>query len=190
VYSMDKLLFLNIGWMERYQGLESDTIAGEGAFVNKYNDPHDPETYPPCEIYNFQPYEGVMYGFVRIARGSIRIERLGASPGNDSIDGVLVVWVAKSPSDGTVIVGWYDDATVYRHCQPPPEGSGRRREGRQEWGHRVAARAENCTLLPPERRDFPIPRGRKGAMGGPMSGMQIQPSGKRYAITWSITAER
>jgi 5-methylcytosine-specific restriction protein A len=77
---MDKLLFLNIGWMERYQGLESDTIAGEGAFVNKYNDPHDPETYPPCEIYNFQPYEGVMYGFVRIARGSIRIERLGASP--------------------------------------------------------------------------------------------------------------
>ena len=141
---MNRMIFLNIGWMENYQGLGDDSIAGGGSFVQRYNESRDADSCPPCEIRNFQPYEGYMYGFVRvtgrIAACSIRIERLGASRSDDFIDGVLVVWVAKSPSDGTVIVGWFKNATVYRDCQLPPEGSGRKREGRHEWGYRVSAR--------------------------------------------------
>jgi hypothetical protein len=65
--------------MENYQGLEDDSIAGGGSFVQQYNN-GETDNYPPCEICNFQPYEGYMYGFVRATAGSIRIERLGASP--------------------------------------------------------------------------------------------------------------
>ena len=144
---MNKMIFLNIGWMENYQGLEDDSIAGGGSFVQQYNNGCETDNYPPCEIRNFQPYEGYMYGFVRVTAGSLKIERLGASPRDNSIDGILVVWVAKSPSDGTVIVGWFKNATVYRDCQLPPESSGRKREG------------------PIERRVLRVPRGGKGAMG-------------------------
>ncbi len=162
---MNKMIFLNIGWMENYQGLDDDSIAGGGSFVQRYNESRDADSYPPCEIYNFQPYEGYMYGFVRVTAGSMKIERLGASPRDNSIDGILVVWVAKSSSDGTVIVGWFKNATVYRDCQLPPEGSGRKREGRHEWGYRVSAKEEDCRLLPIERRVLRVPRGGKGAMG-------------------------
>ncbi|HEY88728.1 MAG TPA: hypothetical protein G4N98_03215 [Thermoflexia bacterium] len=161
---MNRMIFLNIGWMENYQGLEDDHIASGGSFVRQYNN-GETDDYPPCEIRNFQPYEGYMYGFVRITRGSIRLERQGASPKNNSADGILVVWVAKSPSDGTVIVGWFKNATVYRNHQLPPKGSRRKREGRHEWGYRVSAKEEDCELLPIERRVFEVPRGGKGAMG-------------------------
>lgn len=151
--------------MKNYQGLEDDSIAGGGSFVQQYNN-GETDNYPPCEIHNFQPHEGYMYGFVRI-RGSIRIEKLGASSRDNSpsVDGILVVWVAKSPSDGTVIVGWFKNAIVYRNCQPPPESSGRKREGRREWGYRVSAKEKDCRLLSIERRIFRIPRRGKGSMG-------------------------
>ena len=152
--------------MENYQGLEDDSIADGGLYVQQYNDGSETDNYPPCEIRNFESYEGYMYGFVRVIKeGSIRIERLGASRKDKSTENVLVVWVAKSPSNGTVIVGWFKNATVYRDCQLPPEGSGRKREGRQEWGYRVSAKEEDCRLLPTERRVFRVPRGGKGAMG-------------------------
>jgi len=153
---MNRMIFFNIGWMKHYQGLEGDSIEGGGSFVEEYD-------YPPCEVRNFQPYEGYMCGFVRVG-GTIRIERLGASRRDESIDGVLVVWVAKSPSNGTVVIGWFEDATVYRCCQSPPEASGRKREGRKEWGYRVSAEEKNCRLLPPAHRTLVVPRG-KGGIG-------------------------
>jgi len=55
---MNKMIFLNVGWMKHYQGLEGDSIAGGGSYVEQHND--------GCEIKNFQPYEGYMYGFARI----------------------------------------------------------------------------------------------------------------------------
>mgnify|MGYP000481934023 CR=1 FL=1 len=162
---MNKMLFLNIGWMKNYRGLEDDCIAGGGEFVQQFNDGSEPDNYPPCEIRNFEPHEGYMYGFVRVKKdGSIRIERLGASRKDKSTGNVLVIWVAKSRSNGTVIVGWFRNATVYRDCQLPPEESGRKRPGRQEWGYRVKAKEENCKLLPVEHRIIRVPRGR-GGMG-------------------------
>jgi hypothetical protein len=153
---MKPMIFLNVAWMKRYQGLAGDSMTGGGAHIQEHGE--------GCEMFNFKPYEGYMYGFVRV-KGSINIERLGASPLDNSIDGVLVIWVARSPSDGTVIVGWYENAMVYRDCQPPPEGSGRERKGRREWGYRVIAKAEDCRLLPANERAFGIPRGGKGSMG-------------------------
>jgi hypothetical protein len=109
-------IFLRIGWMTRYQGqATSDHITGGGAFVEEHGYGH--------EIFNFQLFEGRVFGYVQppgsghnLPQGpGININRLGAARTDDSILGVLAVWVATSPQGGSYIVGWYSNATVQRH---------------------------------------------------------------------------
>lgn len=152
---MKKMIFLNVGRMKNYRGLNNDEITGGGAFVWKSG--------YGLEVFNFQPFNEYMYGYVQV-KGSINIERLGASRRDGSIDDVLVIWVANSPSGGTVIVGWYNNATVYRRCQPAPSGSARECKG-EECGYHVKAKQEDCRLLPIDSRVFKIPRQTKGGMG-------------------------
>lgn len=137
------------------RGLVDDKITDGGADVRKLGYGH--------EIFNFQPHEGYKYGYVQV-KGAIAIERLGASKDDDYVDGVLAVWVAREPRGGTFIVGWYDNATVYRNCQPPPPDSKREYQG-DEFGYMVKAEEKNCTLLPKDARVFKIPRNTKGGMG-------------------------
>jgi len=150
---MDKLIFLNVGWMSKYEGLASDTILGGGKYVTVHGYGH--------EILNFKPYRGKMYGASPVPHGTIRLERLGAPKGAESVDGVLVVWVAKSK-----IVGWYENATVYRNSQLPKSLS------RSYQGSRIryivsAAKTDSCRIDPPDARWFSVPRAwqRKQAMG-------------------------
>lgn len=108
---MERFIFFRIGWMDRYQGLDGDDIEGGGGFVDKYHYGH--------EILNFQPFEGRLYGFGETREG-IRIERLGATAEAPSVSGVTVVYVARPPtSSGLNVVGWYGNATVFRHKQEP-----------------------------------------------------------------------
>lgn len=150
---MDKLIFLNIGWMSKYEGPRGDQISGGGGYVALHGWGH--------EMLNFKPYDGKMYGTAPVPQGIIRLERLGAAKGAESVDGVLVVWVAKSR-----IVGWYKNATVYRHPQPPPRNSGRSYRGDPIRYYVTAARS-NCRLLDRDARLLPVPRAqqRKHAMG-------------------------
>jgi hypothetical protein len=61
---------------------------------------------------------------LQVPHGVIKLEKLGAPKGAESVDGVLVIWVAKSH-----IVGWYKNATVYRYSHPPHKNSGRSHKG-------------------------------------------------------------
>ncbi len=101
------LLFLNVGEMSKYKGLARDTISGGGKNVSLYGFGH--------EIFNFEPYKRKMYGFGKTPHNAIRLENLGATKDAENVNGVTVIWVAKSR-----IVGWYKNATVYRHHQQPP----------------------------------------------------------------------
>jgi hypothetical protein len=150
---MDRLLFLNVGWMSKYQGLKRDTITGGGTYVSRHGYGH--------ELLNFQPYRGRMYGFGQVPHSSIRIENLDAPPGAASVDGALVIWVASSR-----IVGWYKNATVFRRIQPPPKSSARFYQG-DPIGYNVTADVRDCKLLIPDARLFPVPRSqeRADAMG-------------------------
>lgn len=152
---MEKMIFLNVGWMKNYKGLKSDKIVGGGSFVQEHGYGH--------EIFNFLPYNGYMYGYVQPISEKIRINRLGASEQDQSVDGVLAVWVSKSPSSGVFIVGWYKNATVYRDRQPAPKNSNRKYK-RENLGYYIKAKAEDCTRLPIDKRVLKIPRG-KGGMG-------------------------
>lgn len=160
---VDKLIFLNIGWMKNYRGLDGDTIKGGGSFVGSHG--------YGFEIFNFQPFQGRMYGYVE--RPSIALERLGARPSADSVSGVLTVWVATNPwSGGRYIVGWYNDATVYRRAQNPPPGVNRKippnialpRHQGVDVPYFVSAKEQDCVLIPESQRDFRIPTG-EGGMG-------------------------
>ncbi|NOX61145.1 MAG: hypothetical protein GXP42_04255 [Chloroflexi bacterium] len=111
-----------------------------------------------------------MYGFVQpsgagnFTERTIRIERLGAAKKDESIENVLVAWVAPLTNKGVFLVGWYSNAIVYRKYQTPPKGAGRVFKD-VEIGYYVKARESDCILLPEEERTLTVPKA-KNQMGG------------------------
>lgn len=158
-----KILFCNIGWMEFYRGLSADDqIVGGGSYVKKEGMGH--------EVCNFADYRGVVYGYVQPpkaegqpGKGQINIDRLGGK-GRDSVDGVLVVWTATRSEGGTVVVGWYKNATVHRYYQRFPRASKLYRQNNLH-GFRIEARKSDVALLSIDQRTCGIPRQVKGGMG-------------------------
>lgn len=139
------MLFVNIGYMRRYEGqTDDDHIRHGGMYINTHK--------TGGEIYNFHDRRGFYYGFIP-PHGPVAIERLGAAPGDDWIDKVVVVWVAKK--SGPVVVGWYKDARVFRQPQPSAVDND---------VYSVKAPVSQCKLLDPRDRLFRIPRG-AGGMG-------------------------
>lgn len=153
----NNILFCNIGWMREYQGITtSDKIVGGGAYVRIEQRGH--------EVCNFSSAKGKVYGYVQPHGSQIKIERIGASKDDDELSGVDVVFTARRPgAGGTVVVGWYENATVYRHPQRVKWLS-KTHESNGVDSHWVIAAAENSTLLPIDQRNMVVPRG-KGSMG-------------------------
>ncbi len=159
-----RMIFLKVGRMECYQGLtRGDTITGGGSYVAEHEFGH--------EIFNFQPHRGGVFGYVqppprheRWYEARIDLAHLGASSEDESIPGVLAVWVANLPGRGAFVVGWYQNATVYRTCQPSPPGSRRRHRG-IDCGYYVTAKAGDAVLLAGDERVFFVPKQVKGGFG-------------------------
>lgn len=145
--------------MEYYKGQSAqDKIKGGGAYVAKEGRGH--------EVCNFSEDQNYFYGYVQPTGQQIRIERLGADKSDEQISGVTVIWTAPRPKGGTVIVGWYKDATVYRYFQSFKKSTALHRKNGID-GFRVMAEASNSNvkLLPIDERTFEIPRRIKGGMG-------------------------
>ncbi len=151
------MLVCRITWMKEYRGItDKDIPVGGGSFVDENNDAY--------EKYNFLPQsDGLVHGFVetkshkiddtgRTQANSIHIENLDVSANNrNTVDNVRVVFVSYNPNIGkTVIVGWYDNATVYRN--------------RFEYNGiytTMTCKANNAHLIPVENRNFEIPKAGK-----------------------------
>ena len=137
-------MFANIGWMINYQGNTStDHIKGAGSYIDA--DKH--------EVYNFKKVNGYYYGYVQPAIDTINLKRIDEKCSGDVLDDVLVVWM--SPFEGTKsrrIIGWYENATVYRYIQPDLK---RNRSG---YGYYIKARSKDCVLLPVIERTFKVPK--------------------------------
>ncbi|USE39546.1 hypothetical protein [Endozoicomonas sp. SCSIO W0465] len=155
-----RLLFCNIGYMKDYKGnTEDDCIEGGGSFVDEEGYGH--------EVCNFvlETNKKNAFGYVQTSNnGQINIDRLGAEALDEYIRGVDIVFTAKHPEGGTVIIGFYLDAKVYRHykqfkCTPDIYAEN------DINGYRICALKENCFLIAPEERTFFIPRGCKGGIG-------------------------
>ena len=168
-----KVVFLHSINMTRYQGHEKNIHAGSFEFAKKHG--------YGFEMYNFVNIGGRHYGFVELGlrKGhvrSIRLENLGASRSDSSLHGVLAVWTAPCrDGKGREVVGWYRNATLYRHVMPLKGNVKQARfftdpetEERLKIGYRIDADAEDCRLLHPDERVLrilPYGRGVKGVPG-------------------------
>lgn len=149
--------------MEHYRGQSAtDQITGGGSYVQEEGMGH--------EVCNFAEYRNKVYGYVQPPRansqpgdGQINIDRLGGK-GKDFVENVLVIWTATRPKVGSVVIGWYKDATVYRFYQYFPTIPKLHNDNGLH-GYRIVAKASDVTLLPVDRRNCSIPRGVKGGMG-------------------------
>ncbi len=154
VTRVPKVLFARIGWMHFYNGpVPGDEKPIGGGRYNKTEVGH--------EVYNFRTINGHLYGYFQptMRAHSIALERIdpGAAE-NDVLDGVLVIFVARRPEGGQVIVGWYSDAKVRRQEIKTSPGKPR------TFGHFVSTTRGNGVLLPSDKRRLEIPTG-GGGMG-------------------------
>ncbi|WP_217523112.1 HNH endonuclease [Vibrio metschnikovii] len=151
---MMKYLFCNVGWMNHYDGIAGDTLERGGAY-NQDETGH--------EVCNFTTVGDQVFGYVR-PTGQIKLENLGASKKDSLIENVLVVWTAGPDAGGTAVVGWYKNATVFRHEQTLDIDSPKHEENGLEI-YRIKAKSSDVTLLPVNQRSFMIPRAVKGGIG-------------------------
>jgi len=151
-----RILFCNITYLKYYDG----RVAGEykpksgGRWVQENEDAH--------EKWNFLNMDGCCYGFVQGNSDQMHIEKLDKVYSHqEEADNITVIWCASHPIRGTVIVGWYEHATVYRQLQDmittPITGL-----ERCYW---FKTKAEDAYLLPEDERTFEIGRASKTGAG-------------------------
>jgi hypothetical protein len=142
-----RIIYFNIGWMIHYAGLDdADPTLGGHGFLR--------ENRHGAEAYNFVPTKsGALLGYRPPgSRDQTNINRLGATPQDAFVDDILVVWMAREPGTSrTLIVGWYQNARIYREAQ----NSNRMLNGEIEY-YTAETTVKHGKLLPPEERTFEI----------------------------------
>lgn len=148
------ILMCNAAWMKYYEGItDSDYPINGGSFPAANGYGH--------EVINFQRNGQFVYGYVQARNSTINIDRIGGN-GRSYVDNVLVVWRARS-SYGSVVVGWYRNAIVYRTEQTG--NSNRYFNYKDETyypGYSIRARANDAFLIPVQHRVFQVPVNHKG----------------------------
>ena len=137
-----KILFCRIGWCKYYNGDRKDKPMRGGSY-NKEKLGH--------EIYNFKDYNGRYYGFVY---STIDIATNFGEEDNIKTENVLVVWVSSHKSGGSVIIGWYNNATVYRNFQAVPDDVMSERSMKKYNSYIISS--DDAVLLPENERDYSI----------------------------------
>jgi Domain of unknown function (DUF3883) len=147
-----RVLFARVGWMHFYKGpVPGDERPVGGGRYNKTKIGH--------EAYNFQETRSGLYGYFQptMAAQTVALERIDSSADNaERLQHVLVVFVARRPEGGQVVVGWYKDAEVRREQARHSPGKP------AKWGHFCSAESRNSVLLPADDRRFNIPSGNSG----------------------------
>ena len=151
-----RIIFCNITYLKYYDG----RIIGEvkpqtgGRWVQENEDAH--------EKWNFLNMDGKCYGYVKGNSEQMHIEKLDkvyAQQGK--AEDIIVVWCALDENNKTVVVGWYEHATVYRYLQDMPVTPVTGIE-RSFW---FSTKAENAYLLPEADRILEIGRASKTGAG-------------------------
>ena len=153
------MLFCNIAYMKYYKGInENDKPYNGGKYIDV--------TGNAGEKNNFLPRpNGYTDGFAEPGFTSggyngggtqrqIHIEKVNISAkGEDRLSDVLVIMCARSPiTKKTTIVGWYENATVYRNVIHLMSNN-----GEQGW-KTIECKNEDAHLIEEKNRTFIIPR--------------------------------
>ena len=156
----ERILFCNVAHMEYYDyDMHEETPKHGGSYVADTGDAYEKNNFHVCE-------DGFVRGFVETKyRGlytedkkpnQLRIENIDIDyKKQDFIDGVTVVFCAHSDElKKTVVVGWYENATVYRG-----------REMYHDRQYNLMCTADNAHLVNLRERNFEIPRAKTNLFG-------------------------
>jgi len=170
---MKKVIFCEITWMKNYWGVtETDKPKHGGKYVAEHEF--------GGEVYNFYPYNHECYGYVMHYGDVLHIDRFDKVSENQAkIDGMTVVWVAKHKG-GRKIVGWYENAEMYREWQA---FSDIRYCGEEIFNYNFKAKETDCYLIPESERNFSIPSASVNGKGKGMGQAQIWYAESSYAQT-------
>ena len=157
-----KIIFFHIGWMEHYRG--KARITGSFGYLNNSKN-------LAGEIFNFKTFEGHVYGYVpntntkakkeKLSLRSLNISRLNAKKNETEISNVTVIFFAPKPNtiapytEENFIVGWYKDATLFKHPQPNNFLLGQGL-GADDAAYFAVTDTSNATCLPINKRNFKI----------------------------------
>ena len=152
------LVVCNISYMKYYKGIteEDKILGGGGKYPTENGDGGEKENFLPRE-------DGYTYGFVETNyinsdnnlgntafAKTIHLENLNPNFKNSlSIDGVRVVFISKGPNnDKNIVVGWYDNATLFRTRQNVGE----------QFGYNIKCRNEDAHIIVEDDRSFSYPK--------------------------------
>ena len=157
---MSKLLVLRVGFMEKYSG--PDIIKNGGAYVK--------QNQVGGEVFNFKPSRGKCYGYAMSRHWSgVNLEYFASGVSwekDDEMTGVDVVFIAKRPGHGQVVVGWYRNATVFHKQYRVRRGQIPGMQQNERY-FLCTVDAINAHLLPEEERTFDVPYAPAGNRGFP-----------------------
>lgn len=144
------LLVFRVGYMPSYNGI--GPILGGGAYVE--------ENGIGGEMWNFRVEGGRCYGYVMTRKfAGVNLNRLNSKnqwESNEELEGIDIVFISKKQELGQVVVGWYQDATVFHKKY-------RKRRGNKilgDWNkldYLCQVSSEKAVLLPEELRTFEVP---------------------------------
>ena len=141
-----RMIFCNIGYWEYYNG-KDNFLGGGGAYTQENGD--------GGEKYNFFDQGGKVYGFVETGNtlkntgdlsktNQIHLEFIDPKYKKaDEIDNVRVVFISRYKQK-IVVVGWYDNAIVYRK---------RHINNVNPFGYNFICKKEDAHLIPMKNRD-------------------------------------
>lgn len=154
-YPLNRVLFCNIAWMEKYSGTTVGDKQHSGAKYIK-------ETGNGFEKFNFADFgDEYQYGFVETkyvngvveAQGpnykKFNLSQFGEEFKNaESADGILVIFCSQNPTDNQFcIVGYYKNASVFKNRQIAPDVF----EGEQ-FQYNLRCLKEDAVLIPADKR--------------------------------------
>lgn len=157
---MKPLLVLRVGYMERYEG--PATITGGGAYIAANG--------VGGEIFNFKPSRSKCYGYAMSRHfAGLNLRFLDSTRQwreGDELADVDIVFIARKPGIGQVVVGWYRDATVFHKQYRVRRGA---IPGMKETVRHFlcVADADSVRLLPEDERTFEVPYAPAGHKGFP-----------------------
>ncbi len=175
-----RILFCNIAYMKFYKGTcDEDKAYGGGSFVDANGYGHEEFNFSPATIDMADPDMGLgeyCLGFFETKMTSadkineLHIEKIeGCNKEAESVDDVLVIFCAPRPYQNyTTVVGWYGNASVYRHYQECVFPTGDDSEQYVQ-NYNVLAKSSDCVLLPANARTrdtWNVPRRATGASYG------------------------
>jgi hypothetical protein len=151
--NMKPIIFVRVADMKYYRGItENDTPFNGGSYVKETGNAHECYNFEPI-IEDGQDYEKCI-GFSMMSGGKgvsqLHIEKIAGcklAEKEEAVDNVYVVFVSKAMGTDTMrVVGFYKNATVYRHPHYMTFENGYEQE------YYFESAKENCVLLPYSER--------------------------------------